>query len=163
PVVDMKRLVPDAVVVDIYESVPDRRSWRFAPLERTESYMAPSFGFVDVPKKYSAKAIQIDRSGPFLLRAQGAFTLAPGPWRVLVRCRNAGRLYVDGQLVAETLFHNISNSGHGKVEFPTTTLAPHIRPLARGDTETVGHLQGDGRAHVFVFEMVVGGQTHRPE
>ena len=122
PQVDRSRLTANAVLVDIFEPLPDRRHVAFSGSQRTDSYLAGAFGFVDVPKKYSPQAVQIDRSSPFLVRAAGEFTLAEGPWQILIRCRNAGRLYVDGRLIAETPFHSISASGHGKVVRPTTSL-----------------------------------------
>lgn len=162
-VIDLTRVPDDTVLVDIFESIPDRKSWKFRSPKFVESFVAGGFAFVDVPTKYSPRGVKIDRSNPFLIRALGYVTVPEGESRILVRCRNASRLYMDGKKIAETGFHSISSSAHGKVFEIDTSLAPNIRPLQRGDTETVVMIEGDGNEHLFRFEMIVGGQKHRPE
>ncbi len=156
--------IPDgSAVVDIFEGLPDRRSWEFRPPRYVESFVAPTLAFVDVPRKYDDRGVQQDRSNPFLIRAAGRFEIPAGTQRILLRARNAARLYIDERLVAETKFHSIPSSGHGRVWDVDTSLAPNIRTLGRGDTETVVIIEGDGELHRFRFEMIVGGQRHRPE
>ncbi len=160
---DLSRIPADGVLVDIFEGIPDGTSWRFRAPKHTESYETSAFALVDVPNKYSDRGIKVDRSSPFLVRAMGYVRLPESPQRMLVRCRNASRLYMDNQLIAETAFHNISASGHGRVYELDATLADGIRPLQRGDTQNVANIRGDGRKHLFRFEMIVGGRKHRPE
>src|SRR5690606_35221575 len=95
----------------------DLRSWEFRPPTRTDRYLMDSFAILGVPKKYNERAIHIDRGNPFLIRAYGQVTIPSGTQRILVRCRNASRLTLDGKRIAETKFHSISSSAHGKV-FP---------------------------------------------
>ena len=116
-----------------------------------------------IPNKYTPRGVRADRSDPFLIRATGQVTVPAGKWRVLVRCRNAARLYLDGVQIAETPFHSISASGHDKVRELDASLAPHIRPLQRGDSQRVCEIVGDGQPHAFRFEMIVGGRDRRPE
>lgn len=163
PVVDLSRVPEDKVLVDIYENLPNKKTWRFRPPTYIESYFTDCFGFPDVPKKYSDKAIQVDRSNPFLIRAYGYMTLPEGPRRILVRSRNSARLYMDGKLIVETPFHSISGDAHGRVFEVDTSLAPNIRPLHRGDSEAVVEIQSDGKRHLFQLETIVGGQNRRPE
>ncbi len=156
--------IPDGTLwVDIFEGLPNRRSWEFRPPKYVESFTASTLAFVAVPKKYDARGLQQDRSNPFLLRAAGTFEIPAGTQQILLRSRNAARLYLDGRLIAETKFHSISSSAHGRVFDVDTSLAPNIRPLRRGDTETVAVIEGDGKRHHLRFEMIVGGQGHRPE
>ncbi|HAH44820.1 MAG TPA: hypothetical protein DCM07_08160, partial [Planctomycetaceae bacterium] len=70
---------------------------------------------------------------PFLVRALSHVVIPKGKKRILVRARNASRLYIDEKLVAETGFHNISSSAHGHVYEVDRSLSPDIRPLHRGD------------------------------
>ncbi|GAB4155891.1 MAG: hypothetical protein Tsb009_32740 [Planctomycetaceae bacterium] len=161
--VDWRSVPKKKVLVEIFEGLSDKKSWKFRPPRYVESFTLPAFGFVNVPKKYNARGIVIDRSNPFLVRAFGEVTLPRGKQRILLRCRNAGRLYMDGRLIAQTAFHNISGSAHGKVIEKPTTLSPNLRPLRRGDTEQVAIVTGDGKPHRFRFEMIVGGRGHRPE
>lgn len=161
--IDWDRLPQDAVLVEIFEGVPDKRSWKFPPPRFVESFTTKEFAWVGVPKKYNARGIHIDRSNPFLIRAVGKVVIPKGKRRILLRCRNASRLYMDGRRIAETGFHNIPGGAHGKVFEVDVSLAPHIRPLARGDSQSVVLIEGDGKAHRFRFEMIVGGMKHRPE
>ncbi len=149
--------------VDIFEGLPNRRSWDFRPPKYIESFTTDTLAFVGVPQKYNQRGIAIDRSNPFLIRAAGTFRIPAGPQRILLRSRNAARLTLDGELIQETDFHRIPSSGHGKVFDVDTSLAPNIRPLQRGDTESVMLIEGDGELHQIQFEMIVGGQGHRPE
>ncbi len=156
--------IPDGQFqVEIFEGLPDRRSWDFRPPRYIESYATDTLAFVAVPNKYNQRGIQIDRSNPFLIRAAGTIHLPEGSQQILLRARNAARLYLDGEKIAETDFHSIPSSGHGRVVDVDTDLAPNIRPRHRGETEAVAQVQGDGERHQFHFEMIVGGQRHRPE
>jgi hypothetical protein len=158
------KIIPEKkVLVEIFEGLANKKSWNFRPPRYVESFTLPAFGIVDVPKKYSSRGILVDRSGPFLIRAMGQVTIPNGSQRILLRCRNASRLYLDGRLIAKTNFHNISSSAHGKVIEIDSTLSPNIRPLRRGDTEQVVQIIGDGKTHRVRLEMIVGGQGHRPE
>lgn len=157
------RVPPGAVLVDIHEGIPNKKSWRFATAAPSESFHYPALALAGVPNKYSSRGVKDDRSDPFLVRAMTRATLPAGPRRLLVRCRNASRLYMDGRKLLETSFFSISASGHGHVTPLDASLAPNIRPLARGDSQQYVDLEGDGREHEFVFEMIVGGQGHRPE
>jgi len=161
--VDWETLPEDAVLVDVFEGVPNKKSWNFRTPPYVESFSTRAFGFIDVPKKYGARGLRADRNGPFLIRAVGRIRLPKGVRRILLRSRNAARLYVDGQRIAETAFHNISGSAHGTVFTIDRSLAPNIRLLARGDTEDVAVFEGDGELHHVHLEMIVGGGGRRAE
>ena len=163
PKLDLTELPETGVLVQLLEGIPDRKSWEFRPPRLTDSYTAPGFIFLGVPKKYSPKGIHIDRSNPLLLRATGRVVLPRGEHRILIRCRNASRLYIDERQVLTTDFNNIAGTAHGKVVPLDEKLAADIRPLRRGDTQSVATIQADGKPHVWRFEMIVGGRTHRPD
>lgn len=163
PQFDAARLVANRVLVEIFEDIPDKTSWSFRPPRHTGSYVTEGFAFPDVPKKYSSRGVHVDRSSPFLVRAHGKVALPEGKLRLLVRCRNASRLFMDGRLMAETAFHSIDGNAHGQVWELDASLTPRIRPLRRGDTQTVVEIDGDGAEHLFRFEMIVGGRQHRPD
>lgn len=163
PQIDWTAIPSDQVQIDVFEGVPNRKSWSFRPPRYTESYMQPHFGLIGIPNKYSERGIRVDRSGPFLIRAMSHVTIPQGKKRILVRARNASRLYIDDKLVIETGFHKISSSAHGHVFKVDRSLAPHIRPLHRGDQEKVIEFTGDGKQHRIRFEMFVGGFRHRAD
>ncbi len=161
--VDLARVPHKGVLVDVLEGLPDNKTWVFRSPKLTDSFPAAGLGFVEVPKKYSDRGVQIDRTSPFLIRAWAYVTLPKGPHRILIRSRNASRLYVDERKLAETAFFSISGDATSTVFKVDTRLAPRIRPLQRGDTEDVAMVEGDGQEHLLRFEMIVGGQSHRPE
>ena len=131
--VEWDKLPQNTVLVDIFEGVANKKSWNFRPPRYVESFTTPAFGIVDVPKKYNSRGILIDRSGPFLIRAVGMIEVPEGEQRLLVRSRNAARLYMDDRLIAETAFHNISGSAHGKViEVDSETGAEYPPASTRG-------------------------------
>ena len=163
PVVSPEKVPGDSVLVDIFEGIPDKKSWQFRPPRYVESFHTNTFGFVAVPNKYSPRGVKVDRTNPFMIRAVSFVTIPKGSWRLLIRSRNASRLYVDEKLVAETKFFAVNGNAHGTVWELDASLAPNIRPLRRGDTQAVAVFEGDDKPHLIRFEMIVGGQNHRPE
>lgn len=153
----------DRVLVEIYERLPDKASWKFRSPKYSESYQQPVLAFIDVPRKYNERGVHIDRSNPFLIRAWSRVRLPEGPLRLLIRSRNASRLFLDGAPLAETDFHRISSSAHGTVVPLDDSLGANTRAVRRGDTQQVVELMGDGAEHELRFEMIVGGRNHRPE
>ncbi|HUG94419.1 MAG TPA: DUF1553 domain-containing protein [Planctomycetaceae bacterium] len=153
----------DAVLVEIIEGIPDRKSWDFTPPAAVESYREPAFAFVEVPRKYNERGVQIDRTSPFMLRASSRIDLPAGRHEFLVRCRSGARLFVDGTLIAQTPFHNIPNNGHGQVRDVSKVKQPGLKRLAMGDNEALGTFESDGGPHVFVLDVFVGGGKLRPE
>ncbi|MCC9607221.1 DUF1553 domain-containing protein [Blastopirellula sp. JC732] len=161
PTFDVAQLPLDAVRVELYEGIPNRKSWDFREPRFIEAYEIPAFAFLDARQKYNGDGVRVDRPNPYLLRAAGRVTLPEGEHRLLVRSRNSARVFIDGELQATTPFHNISGSAHGTVFDPDRSLAPNIRPLARGDQEKVITITGDGKEHVVAYEMIVGGGSRR--
>jgi hypothetical protein len=163
PELDLARVPENGVLVEIFEGLSDKKSWDFRPPQFVESYVAPSFGFPATPNKYTLAGVLDDRRSPYLIRATGYVQIPEGSHRVLVRGRNASRLYIDGQKVVETPFYNISNSGHGKVWELDAGLAPNIRALRRGDQQAVATVEGGESPRLVQLETIVGGQRRRPE
>lgn len=153
----------DRVLVEIFEGLPNKASWDFSLSNPTDRYDTAAFGFVEVPHKYKPRGVRADRSEPFLIRATARVNIPEATWQILVRCRNASRLYLDDVQIAETPFHSIAASGHDRVRELDASLGPNIRPLRRGDSQRVCEIVGDGRSHTFRLEVIVGGRDHRPE
>tara|TARA_R110002111_G_scaffold67_2_gene590 strand:+ start:1355 stop:4807 length:3453 start_codon:yes stop_codon:yes gene_type:complete len=163
PRIDWTAIPADRVQVDVYEGIPNQKAWGFRPPRLAETFAQPHFALIEIPNRYSERGVKVDRPDPFLIRAMSHITIPQGKKRILVRARNASRLYIDDKLVAETGFHNISSSAHGHVLDVDRSLAPHVRPLHRGDHEKVIEFTGDGKPHRVRFEMIVGGSGHRPD
>src|SRR5438045_370369 len=105
----------DSVAVEIFEGVPDKRSWDFEFPAAAERYHVPAFGLVCTPKKYTAQGLLGERSNPFVVSATARITLPAGETRLVLRSKNAARLLVDGTVVAETAFLDPNASGHEHV------------------------------------------------
>ncbi len=163
PAVNIAAIPQGEILVHIFENIPDNRSWQRRSATLTDQFMKTSFAFVDIPRKYSNEGLRMNRSNPYLLRATGKVILPQGTHRILLRARNAAKLMMDGKQIVKTPFHDAFHGAHGKVFKVDTSLAPHIRPLHRGDNEKVVTMEGDGKEHVFEFQMIVGGQGRRED
>lgn len=161
--IDPAQIPQDSLVVELFEGIPDTKSWRIRHRQLAARYAADQFAFIDVPHKYTPRGVRDDWSDPFLLRATGYVTVPAGPQRILLRCRNAARLYMNGEKIAETDFHSIASDGHLTVHTLDASLAANIRPLPRGDSQAVAEIQGDGGRHLLHLEVIVGGRKRRPE
>ncbi len=158
-----RELPQDGVLVEVLEGIPDQRSWNYPPPPALDFYVAPAFGFLDVPRKYNERGVQIDRTNPFALRATGMITLPDRKCRLLLRARNGARLFLDGKLILESPFHTINGSAHGKIRHVEVIKNDTIRPLAVGDNEKVIEIEGDGQPHRLRLELFLGGKKKRPE
>lgn len=158
-----RELPQDAVLVEILEGIPDQKSWNYPPPPAFDSYLAPAFAFLQVPRKYNDKGVLADRTNPFALRATGIVTLPDRKCRLLLRARNGARLFLDEKLILESPFHNISGDAHGTIRHVDVIKNDTIRPLAVGDNEQVVEIEGDGKPHRLRLELFLGGKKKRPE
>ena len=125
--------------------VPDRsgsRSGRSCPSpgagnppagEPADVYDVPVMGFGRIPARYNARGIEVDRSNPFALHAETTLTVPAGPHRLILRSRNAARLVVDGEVLAETKRSSPTASGHEDVPEVVAPEDPRWRYAAPGE------------------------------
>lgn len=152
------------VKVEIHVGLPNKKTWEFTTQNFPhDQFTSDCLAFIDLPRFYTARGVIQDRPAPFLVRAHARMQLPAGKIRLLIRGRNAARLWLDGKLLAETPFHDIPNNGHGVIVRPDISLAPQIRPLPRGDSEKMVEWTSDGANHDLRWEMIVGGRELRPE
>jgi hypothetical protein len=151
------------VTVEILEGIPDKRSWDFVAPEPTERLATPAFGFIAVPKKWSGKAILIDRTNPYMLRATAKLSLPQGNYQFLLRSRNAARVFIDDDLITETPFIKANANGHEAVPDAPIVTDESLRMLPVGDQEKRASATLDGRLHEFRVEAFIGGQKLRQE
>ncbi len=161
---DLPRDLPrDTVRVEIFEGLPDEAKWTFTNPPVSETYSEPAFGFMVLPTKYSAHGIKVDRKAPFLFRASARVTLPPGEQQLLLRVRTSARVFLDGRQVLATKFQSLSSDGHEEVPEVPLPLAPDVRYVQAGQSESITSLPGDGREHVLVVETIIGLKERRPE
>jgi hypothetical protein len=152
----------ESVRVELLEGPIKDLAWDLSNAHVTESYAEPAFGFVAVPPKYSDRGMLIDRSSPFVVRATRSLALPAGEYQLLLRSRNAARLYLDDKLLLDNPFPKAPVDGHNPVpEVPD--LGPDLRPIQPGQQEKRAAVQLDGGRHSVRLEFVVGGRKLRPE
>ncbi|MEX2175725.1 MAG: DUF1553 domain-containing protein [Pirellulaceae bacterium] len=153
----------DSVLVEVLEGMPDAWSWDFIPAQPSERFTQRRLAFVDVPKKYNGHGVIADRSSPFVLWAHSELNLPGGKQRLLLRSRNAARLYLDDKLVLENPFPTGSTDGHNPYQPVESKVSPNIRPLQPGDREQVVEVDLTAGWHRARLELFVGGKKRRPE
>ncbi len=153
----------DGVLVEILEGVPDEWTWDFVPPTPSERFTQTDLAMVETPKKYNAHGVQDDRTSPFVLWAHVESELPTGKQRVLLRSRNATRLYLDDKLVAQNPFPSGKTDGHNPYEPVVSKISPNIRALQPGDQEQVVEIEIAPGMHRLKLELFVGGKKRRPE
>lgn len=162
PVVDEETLPDDAVRVEIVENLEASGKWPRRFPDPTDVYEEDAFGFFQVPQKYTGSGVRADRSNPYLLRAIAKVVLKEGENRILLRTRGGGRLWMDGDMIAETGFPYTGGGGHNDVEALSEKISANLRRGAMGDREKLVTVEGDGNPHVFVLELIAGDGKVRP-
>jgi hypothetical protein len=158
---------PDSTVVtvEVLHGLPDNRSWdlsKAAP-DPSATFAEPAFALTGVPARYTEKGVLADRPPAFVVRASAEIALPAGEWQVLLRARDAARLFLDDKLIAEHAFGKVSTSGHGKVPPPAPLAHPELRPPSPGQKDKVVAVKLDGARHRYRLEVYVGGKGLRPE
>jgi hypothetical protein len=155
--------IPQGVAFEIFEGIPDKKTWDFDASEPTARFNIPAFALAGLPKKYNAAGVIDDRQSPFVVRGSAKLQLAEGEYRLLLRARGATRIMLDGEVVVETKFRVPSDNGHGSVPELTSAAEPNLALLPAENQEELTTIKLDGRPHEFRLETIVGDQKLRPE
>jgi hypothetical protein len=149
------------VQVEIYEAVAPVSE--LAPAgEPTYRYTEPAFGFARLPVKYSAEALPLDRSIPFVLRATYERAVPQGPYRFRLRARGASRLLIDGIEGAKTEKQKPNTSGDDPVPAPPVRDESGHRPPTHPHQDAFVNFSGDGKVHKFELVAIIGGKGLMP-
>lgn len=154
--------ISDKVVIEIFEGLPDKRSWNIELPAAAEHYDLPAFGLVCTPRKYNRDGVLDTRPYPFVVSAMSRVELPAGEHRLLLRSKNAARLLIDGQPITETPFLNPNASGHEHVP-EAVNVDDRLPLLPAGHQEASVTYTSDGRPHEFRLLAIVGGSKLRPE
>lgn len=156
--------VPEGqVLVEVLEGMPDAWTWDFVAPAPSERFSQRDLAFVELPKKYTSHGVIDDRSSPFVLWAHAKVELPAGKQRVLVRSRNAARLFIDDKLIVETPFQTNKTDGHNPYKPVKSDVSPRIRASQPGDSEAVATIDMPAGKHRLRLETMVAGKKHRPE
>ena len=156
-------MLREDVTVEVFEGIPDEKTWEFDRPEPTDRFPATAFGFVAIPRKFTNKGLQDDRSSPILLRARCRIDLPAGEFRFLLRSRGAARLLIDGQLVIENKFLIPNASGHEPVPKIRRVDEPGLPALPVGHQERVVTTVLEAGEHDCLLEAFAGGKSLRLE
>lgn len=160
---NVRRSPSPEVAFEILEGIPDNRTWNYDLSEPTARFTGPAFALSDLPKKYIAPGVIADRQAPFLLRGRANIAIPLGEHRLLLRARGAARLFIDGQLVAQTKFRKPSDDGHGTLPELPAAHEPGLALLPPDNQEQLVPFSSPGGVHRVRLEAIVADQKLRPE
>ena len=161
PKVDRSTLKPGKVKVEIVENLSKGNSWPRYFAKPSMVYQDDSFAFFQVPHKYNEKGLRMGWSSPILVRATAEIVLKKGENDILLRTRGAGRLWMDGKKIVETSFAKKGGGAHNGVSEMPKAVASNLRRMIMGDRQSLVKIEGDGKSHLFVLEMIAGGGGRR--
>jgi len=163
PPVPTVEVPSNSILVQVFSNVPNSKHWNWRTPKLLEEFTQSNFAFPELPNRYSERGVKIDWPTSLLVRAHADVRIPKGKHRLLIRGREASRLFLDNELVAETPFYSITIEANGPIWDLDRSHAPNIRPLPRGDRQAVYELEGDGEIHRFRFETLAGLNKRRPE
>ncbi len=174
------------VLYQISEGFPSRDRWLYEgeepPLESLR-WFSDAFLLHELPLHYDDWGIRSPWRAPILLRLAADVDMPTGDYEFLIRLRSLGRLWIDGELVAETEASTYRPpDGEERVTPVPPPPAPGQRILDYHSQEqkgsvTISHATSiesdneDRRPSAsqrskqvrVVFELLVGGENHRTE
>jgi len=151
------------VRVTIWENLPKNWTWQAPPGDASETFDWPALGFVRLPLKYNTRGIAVERSAPFALSAETTIERPAGSYRLILRGRNASRLFVDDRIVARTQPINPNSSGHEEVHAIAPPEDLRWRFVATGDQEAIVDWESDGKPHKVSLWVLIGEKKMRQE
>lgn len=169
---DLGQIPAGRVVFQLSENMPAGDRWLYNsetwPAESTR-WLGDAFLLPRIPVRYDDWGIRSSWKAPLLLRVAGDIELPAGEHRFLVRVRSLSRLWVDGELVAQTKTVR-SRGGNLEPIIPVPDpLVPGARLLPFPQQEAftsfeISPSEKDGPRTVrVVLEVMVGGNRDRTE
>ena len=151
------------VIVGIFEKVAEKDPWLVTD-NPTAEYSQSSFAWNRLPKKYAEGGVIVDRSNPFLVRAEAHIELPAGEYEFLLWAKNLARLSANGETIVEQP-HKLNRNADGHEVTPDLPPAyrPGLRPSPPGHHEVAATIQLAEGTHGFVLEALVGGKGLRTD
>lgn len=149
----------DHVRVDILESVSTVRNWNFLQGDMTPLYRTDRFSLKQLPHKYNAKGLIVDRPIPVLIRLVSEIELSGGSYEFILRSLDASRLYLDGKLLAETGFLSTQSDAHQEY-YRLPDFGDELLSIAAGHKEERATVELTAGKHVVCLYRLVGNPKH---
>jgi hypothetical protein len=150
------------VRVELFENLSKGGEFELSQQQPVEQYTEPAFGFTRVPTKFSANALPLDRSTPFVLRATFECDFPGGDRNFRLRARGAAVLIVDGKTVAKTKAQPPNLTGDDPVPPPPVHEESPLRPAPYPHQDVKLKLHLDAGKHTFVLMALIGGKGLSP-
>ncbi|MDF1859948.1 MAG: DUF1553 domain-containing protein [Verrucomicrobiales bacterium] len=158
----------EEVLVQFSESLPAFNRWA-NPVEmpeETDRWMSDAFLLPRLPKRYDDWGIRSAWKPPLLVRLGADVDLPAGKQCFLIRTRALARLWIDGQLVAETEPADASSpNGHDLVTPLAEPPHPGLRVKGYHQQEVFGtvDIPEKGGLSRVVLELIAGGKNQRTD
>ncbi|MDA1274339.1 MAG: DUF1553 domain-containing protein [Verrucomicrobia bacterium] len=146
------------VAVEIFENLPSGSEFERGDIQPSERYREQAIGFVRFPAKYSANALPLDRSTPFVIRASFNSSPMGGEYEFRLRARGAARFFVDGSQILATRPQEPNTTGDDPVPPPVESDNSPVRPVPYPHQEELATLVLDDRSHRFEMIAIIGGK-----
>lgn len=165
---ELGEIAEGQVLVQFSEGLPDFKRWPHAVEQPSETsrWMTEQFLLPRVPQRFDSWGIRSAWKAPLLVRMAADVDLPPGEQWFLIRTRALARLWVDGQLVAETKPADASSPNGHELVTPLSK-PPHPGERVKGyrqqeafGTTTIGR---EGSRSRVVLELIAGGKNQRTE
>ncbi|WP_237227186.1 DUF1553 domain-containing protein [Rubinisphaera sp. JC750] len=146
------------VFVDVHESLPASRSWKFNPTPGETVFETDAFAVTRLPNVYTSRGIIDDRKGPLLVHLHSKITLPPGKYELVLRALNSARLYVDGKVIGSTDFMGLHSSAHGDMhDLKQPEHGELSLPVAHAEKRI--EFESDGKPHQFSLLTISGHRS----
>lgn len=146
------------VKVEIFENLKAGSELELRDAQPGEEYAERAFAFVRFPTKYSANALPLDRSAPFVIRASSKRAFPAGEYQFRLRAKGAARFLIDGETFLSTKPQERNASGNDPVPPPVERNNSPIRPAPYPHQEAVATVHLDGNEHSFALTALIGGK-----
>ena len=164
---ELTEVPQNRVLVQFSEGLPAYERWpnQSELPEETARWAMDGFLLPRVPLRFDDWGIRSEWASPLLIRFAADVELPPGQRRVLLRTRGMARLWIDGELVAETKrAQTYARDGEELVTPLAKPPHPGVRVKSYRQQEVFGEINPESnRTARIVLELIVGGKGQRTE
>jgi hypothetical protein len=145
----------DGVRLEILEQVPVHRSWDFEIGQLERVLTQEFFALNTLPRKYNEQGLIEEREVPILVHLTSRVEFEAGTYQFLLRSLDAARLYIDGDLVAETEFMSLDADSHHEI-YELIETPPDLLSIPAAHDEATAVVTLPAGPHVVSLYRLVG-------
>lgn len=152
----------DRVTLTLHESAGSHSGFASRAPAESFRFTTPAMALHRLPLKYASGGLRASWKGPVLLRAFAKCELPDGEVEFLLRSPGMSRLWVDGEVVAETPAHRMNLNAHQPFVVYERDM-PWLRVPRSGVHERRSLVSLSAGVHEVVLESLVGSASTRCE